>query len=291
MRLWEPESRLTEDESTRKARDAMEALHQLFMGQAIEQKLNFIDAIETGTPACDSTYNEIAAPLRTIDEKWVELIRSFHGEPFRLFLLDYCPQILKPDEFAEARKFYEMKLERSPAYLKHRSLPTARQWVEAGFHLVSDNPADYFLIRWRLIDDFSSDQCAQPKAMADAVLAVAEANSLQVCAGDAGSDANVEAGAFSRHGRAGAAERLLQVAEDGRQRPYLILYPYVTFYFAASAEKRFLNTGTTTWDGKAGTVVIGKNIGKVRQTVAVTLTVLSFIGILIWCASSIPSSH
>ena len=55
---------------------------------------------------------------------------------------------------------------------------------------------------------------------------------------------------------------------------YLILYPYVTFYFAASAEKRFLNTGTTTWDGKAGTVVIGKNIGKVRQTVAVTLTVL-----------------
>ncbi len=67
---------------------------------------------------------------------------------------------------------------------------------------------------------------------------------------------------------------------------YLFAYPFLTFWRVASAEKQFLHTGTTTWDSDAGTAVIGRKIGVVRTIVAVTLTVISFLSILLWCAAA-----
>lgn len=67
---------------------------------------------------------------------------------------------------------------------------------------------------------------------------------------------------------------------------YLLAYPFFTFWRVGSAEKQYLRTGTTTWDTKAGTVVIGKKIGVFRTILAVTLTVVGFLGILVWCAAA-----
>jgi hypothetical protein len=70
---------------------------------------------------------------------------------------------------------------------------------------------------------------------------------------------------------------------------YLFAYPFFTFWRVGSAEKRFLHTGTPIWDSQAGTVVIGKKIGLFRTILAVTLTVVSFLGILLWSAAAMDN--
>jgi uncharacterized RDD family membrane protein YckC len=56
---------------------------------------------------------------------------------------------------------------------------------------------------------------------------------------------------------------------------FLILFPLATCWVAISKEKDFLRTGTTPWDKKAGTKVVQKKIGAVRNAVGIILFIFS----------------
>ncbi len=163
MSHWLPPQAVPGSSADDLAHATMATLRDIFEASSRSERLAFIDAIEAGTPVSDPDFREIAQVLRVANDERREAVRSFHGEPFRHFVLDYSPDVLVPVDCPAARKFYESKIKTSHALLKHRSVPTARGHVEAGFHLLSDNPVDYFLLLWRLMDRFVADQCHRPE--------------------------------------------------------------------------------------------------------------------------------
>jgi hypothetical protein len=77
---------------------------------------------------------------------------------FRSFIEHYFPHIWAKDDVAKAQKFYQSKIEGSRAFLKHRTIPTVAEGLEAGLHLVSSNPADLFMIRWGQMAKYMAGQ-------------------------------------------------------------------------------------------------------------------------------------
>jgi tetratricopeptide (TPR) repeat protein len=121
-------------------------------------KNDFIKALEDSSPQQDGGLTDLAHIFREILVTRRDEIRKTPPVVFRIFLLNYFPHIWAKEDLELAAGFYERKLESSRAFLKHRSIPSIEEGLQAGLHLVSDNPALLFLLRWWEMDKFSTAQ-------------------------------------------------------------------------------------------------------------------------------------
>lgn len=150
------------------------ALHEargFFDQQTPEYNRGVIAAIENNTAHPDPKVQEMVATMRTINNQRRDIVRSMPNSHFKNFIEHYFPHIWAKGDLEAARRFYQRKIEGSRAFLKHRSIPTVEEGIQAGLHLVSDNPVDLFLIRWNQMDKYVAGQ-RMLQDMQDAGLAV-----------------------------------------------------------------------------------------------------------------------
>ncbi len=121
-------------------------------------KNGFIKALEDSTPQQDESLTSIARTFREILVARRDEIRKTLPIVFQIFVLNYFPHIWAKEDQELAAGFYKRQLESSRARLKHRSIPSIEEGLQAGLHLVSDNPALLFLLRWWEMDKFSTAQ-------------------------------------------------------------------------------------------------------------------------------------
>jgi RNA polymerase sigma factor (sigma-70 family) len=115
---------------------------------ALDYTLSIARAIESGTPHPDPEAREIVKLFTAINDRFRDMVRSLPGTHFRNYIVDYFPHMFAQGDQAKASKFYDRKLQGSTAFVKHRSIPTIQEAVDAGLHLKSDNAADLFLLKW-----------------------------------------------------------------------------------------------------------------------------------------------
>jgi tetratricopeptide (TPR) repeat protein len=120
-----------------------------------EDNLDFISAIEDHRSPINSELNDAARIFREIANTRRDSLRKSEPLVFRSFIIDYFPHIWTKDDYENAVAFYQRKIESSRAFLKHRSIPTIAEGIEAGLRLYSYNPTALFLLRWWQMDKFT----------------------------------------------------------------------------------------------------------------------------------------
>lgn len=115
-------------------------------------KLGFIDAIEGGRSQPTPEFQPAADIIRkTLDDARDQVIALGTGK-LDHFIEDYFPHIWSdPDRAADVFKTMGAKrpMEGGKSFLKHRTIPTTLEGIQAGLEPVSTNPVDLTLLKLR----------------------------------------------------------------------------------------------------------------------------------------------
>ena len=118
-----------------RAEHALKEAEKLFRKMDDQQRLDFIDNIETGTGHVDPRLAAIASTMRAMLDARVDSVRELGTGKLQDLIENYFPHIWKDSSAAEkwiARFFSKRPLEGSKSFLKKRTIPTTRDGIEQG---------------------------------------------------------------------------------------------------------------------------------------------------------------
>lgn len=139
------------DAAIAEARDYLNTKSPEFVHQVI-------DDIEHNRMNSDPRAEAACQLFRATNNKFRDMVRSMPNSHFKNFIENYFPHIWAKEEVPEVQRWIQRKIEGSRAFLKNRTIPTVAEGLAAGFHLVSDNPADLFMIRWGQMSKYMAGQ-------------------------------------------------------------------------------------------------------------------------------------
>jgi hypothetical protein len=172
-KTWIPHKRSEEAAFTGRSLSAAIAKYDALMNQAdhdiagarkyLDSKsLDFnhsvIAAIENNQAHPDPVANAFCETMRQTNNKFRDMVRNMPNTHFKNMLVNYFPHIWAKEDLDAATKFYQRKIEGSRAFLKHRTIPTVQEGLDAGLHLAADNPADLFMVRWSQMSKYMAGQ-------------------------------------------------------------------------------------------------------------------------------------
>jgi hypothetical protein len=146
---------------TDRAVAALDDASKTLMKLPLDERLDFIDKVETGadqeTPELQAAHHAMREILDTKREE----IRALGTGKLEHFIEDYFPHIWEqPEEAADAFRKAQSKapLEGAKSFLKQRTIPTIKEGMELGLKPVSTNPVDMVLLKAREMDKYALGQ-------------------------------------------------------------------------------------------------------------------------------------
>lgn len=144
-----------------RAAEALDEASKQLMKLPPEERLDFIDRVETGadqpTPELQAAHNGMREILDTKRQE----IQDLGTGKLDHFIDDYFPHIWKdPEEAADAFRSAQSKapLQGSKSFLKQRTIPTIKEGIAMGLEPVSTNPVEMVLLKAREMDKYALGQ-------------------------------------------------------------------------------------------------------------------------------------
>lgn len=136
---------------------AMKPLLKVFDRLPENERLSFIDAIETGSAQPNAELQPIADVLRKALDKKRDEVQALGTGALQGFIDDYFPHLWKQgakSQNAIGQIFGRRSLEGPKSFMKQRSIPTVADGIAAGLEPLTTNPVEMAILKLHEMDRY-----------------------------------------------------------------------------------------------------------------------------------------
>lgn len=143
------------------AHQVLASLRPLIKKLSKDQRLDFIDGIETGGRQSNAKLQPLADALRAALDQARQRVQDLGTGRLEHFITDYFPHLWERPEDARdlvSRILGKRPLQGPKSFLKKRTIPTTKEGIAAGLTPVTDNPIDLTLLKLREMNRYVMGQ-------------------------------------------------------------------------------------------------------------------------------------